>query len=1249
MSEKSRNDLIKPPKNTLLSGAGFSFPFENFSNSALLVPVPLNNEQTLAPQLPDGEGDTFVGQDNPPPAAPPPATAEPVSRPLSVSSSVSSLFSQFTNFSLSSINQTSPVSESNSNLNGSASSSNQSLTSQSATPNFYNTIQPASFYTGPQPPSQQQYNQQNQQYQLYNQQQNQYNQNQPLYQHFPPNQESNQELLGDQATGVKFYQPNLLGLANQPVTSLGLDQQSTNLAPGSSEPLQSVPLLNPTDQLQSVPLLNSSDPLQSVPLLNSSDRLQSVPLLNPTDPLQSVSLLNPSGPLQSVPSLKPSDPLQSNPLLNPTESPSALTIGYRQPSPLSGFGAPPPTNQSFNQNNFLTQPIPRSVPPDQGALHPQIQPHLFRPVSPNTSTDTIQSASIPPSPSNSFYTSDWVPDENVAPSHPPLTTPPLVQPPLTAFSPPPPAASPPAPPAAAPPKGGQSNSFRLGNLKRPTYAQPPDLTTFAPTISMASTVPPPAPAPAPASLFVPSAAAPTAMTPRDVTAAAPTAMAPRDVTAAAPASAMGPRDVTDNAASSPALPSYQSPVPVGQTSPPTVPPPTVASVSYGQTYRPPYHHWFYKKQRKSTLITEEVSFWQPMSMVDSMKLEEAFTSLDISADTKVATEGGRYDVEVLRRLRSAVYWEEEPGEVRRCSWFVKGSLDSRYIPYEEKIATMLEEEYRIASTSNEWNRVISLGEGEEIILHSATAIAHHVRSSSPDAWGNPPNMQKNPRVVKRGLDEFNFPEDEPETVDHLLFLVHGIGQYCDLKFRYVTEVVDDFRSVSLQLLQSHFRDATEMGTVNRVEVLPVTWHKALHTEDIDRKLHNITLSSIHRLRQFTNDTLLDILFYTSPVFCETIVQAVGNELNRLYTLFKERNPQFKGGVSLGGHSLGSLILFDMLSNQTPDQAPEDQSSTTFKPEESTDSEEVNKLGCLKSPAKLNRGVSYVTIGKSGTGQPFIRYPQLTFHPKNFFALGSPIGMFVTVRGIDSLGEDFRFPTCPAFYNIFHPFDPVAYRVETLIRPELHDLQPVLIPHHKGRKRMHLELKDTMAHMGAALKQRLVDSVRTTWNTVYQMAMFHRTDDNEIEQEVNKVLEDQLIRQQAEANRVAGGDDQEGLEITVGSLNRGRRIDYVLQEAPLESFNEYLFALSSHVCYWESEDTMLMILKEIYATMEITPDNQVLQQILPFETGERSDAASGGHYLPPVAGRPIGMDPTAPPADNPNIGPPPMSGFVRSGH
>lgn len=128
----------------------------------------------------------------------------------------------------------------------------------------------------------------------------------------------------------------------------------------------------------------------------------------------------------------------------------------------------------------------------------------------------------------------------------------------------------------------------------------------------------------------------------------------------------------------------------------------------------------------------------------------------------------------------------------------------------------------------------------------------------------------------------------------------------------------------MQLVRSHYKSSHEKGLVNRVEVLPISWHDELHSEGtgIDRKLKSITLESIPRLRDFTNDTLLDILFYTSPCYCQTIISTVGNEMNKVYSLFKQRNPTFNGGVSLGGHSLGSLILFDILCHQHPESEKE---------------------------------------------------------------------------------------------------------------------------------------------------------------------------------------------------------------------------------------------------------------------------------------------------------------------------------------
>lgn len=92
-------------------------------------------------------------------------------------------------------------------------------------------------------------------------------------------------------------------------------------------------------------------------------------------------------------------------------------------------------------------------------------------------------------------------------------------------------------------------------------------------------------------------------------------------------------------------------------------------------------------------------------------------------------------------------------------------------------------------------------------------------------------------------------------------------------------IVDEFRSISLQLVQSHYRSACKKGTASRIEVLPVSWHAKLHSDDtgIDKKLESITLDSIPRLRDFANDTVLDVLFYTSPVYCQVNIL-----LNEIY-------------------------------------------------------------------------------------------------------------------------------------------------------------------------------------------------------------------------------------------------------------------------------------------------------------------------------------------------------------------------------
>lgn len=838
-------------------------------------------------------------------------------------------------------------------------------------------------------------------------------------------------------------------------------------------------------------------------------------------------------------------------------------------------------------------------------------------------------------------------------------------------------------------------------------------------------------------------------------------------------------------------PPSQTPMPPKPNFTAMVPPPgSGLPVEGSGIYIPVQPHWCFCKR------VETRDIWYPFSLMDSMRLEEALRSGKVS--DQIPTDGGRYDVILSERQRSAVYWEEEPNAIRRCTWFYKREGDNRYVPYEENFAQKLEEEYRNALQYNVWHKRLEFPGGETIVMHNANVIVHFTASSQPDDWGSTQGHSTSvgegmrPRVVKRGIDDFQSISDgEPIQVDHLIFVVHGIGDFCDVRFRNIIECVDDFRSISLSLLNSHFKTYVDQKRIGRVEFIPVQWHSALHGEGtgLDKRLKAITLPSTPKLRNFVNDTLLDVLFYTSPTYCQTIADQVGNEMNRLYELFQERNPQFQGTVSVAGHSLGSCVLFDLLmhQNDATDQTAEsavnsEQAQQTnglvtpnslntslvtetneLEEEETTLEKLLSRVGlqdkvstfeqeqidldaltmCTESDlkdlglpmgprkklqgilkeeqakkekrkhdkerrakeaeekrirdqvaaemqeAKAAQGRSLVQSGSSvsvefllgpaGTGQPSVQYPKLDFKPSILYALGSPIGIFLSARGVNNIGEDFTLPTCPRVFNIFHPFDPVAYRLEPLVNPSAFHVKPVLMPHHKGRKRFHLELKESLTRVGADIKQKIMDSLKSTWNTINEFAKAHRNQDESLEQHVDSQMSSVMQELDDDQSSIASSQQE---EIYMGQLNEGHRIDYVLQERPIESFNDYLFALSSHGCYWESEDTVLLVLKELYSPQGMSPQMpgpegavKLYNTAAPPPRGP----VPMSQYPPPPSNQPMGVPLMSPPSQSPpqmrtpnmmpprgpmpsphmnlgmnsgpppqptSVGPPPLAGFVK---
>lgn len=85
-------------------------------------------------------------------------------------------------------------------------------------------------------------------------------------------------------------------------------------------------------------------------------------------------------------------------------------------------------------------------------------------------------------------------------------------------------------------------------------------------------------------------------------------------------------------------------------------------------------------------------------------------------------------------------------------------------------------------------------------------------------------------------------------------------------------------------------------------------------------VESITPDKVRGLRDLLNSSAMDIMYYTSPLYRDEITKGLTQELNRLYSLFCSRNPEFEtsgGKVSIISHSLGCVITFDIMTGWDP--------------------------------------------------------------------------------------------------------------------------------------------------------------------------------------------------------------------------------------------------------------------------------------------------------------------------------------------
>ncbi|KAM6393775.1 phospholipase DDHD1 isoform 2-T2 [Pluvialis apricaria] len=660
--------------------------------------------------------------------------------------------------------------------------------------------------------------------------------------------------------------------------------------------------------------------------------------------------------------------------------------------------------------------------------------------------------------------------------------------------------------------------------------------------------------------------------------------------------------------------------------------------------------WFYREDRKT---------WKPFIGYDSLRIELAYRALGAGGPAEpregeaaaavepVCVRSGLYEVDVASAESYPVYWNQtEKIPVMRGQWFIDGTWQ----PLEEEESNLIEQEhlnrFKGQQLQESFDMEVSKPVDGKEAIHSLKLSRNHVDWHSVDEvyLYSDATTSKIARTVTqklgfskasssgtrlhRGYVEEATLEDKPPQTSHIVFVVHGIGQKMD-QGRIIKNTAM-MRDTARKIEEKYFSNLA-----THVEFLPVEWRSKL-TLDGDT-VDSITPDKVRGLRDMLNSSAMDIMYYTSPLYRDELVKGLQQELNRLYTLFCSRNPEFeeKGGkVSIVSHSLGCVITYDIMTGWNPvrlyeqllQKEEEELEDRWMSYEEQRLLEElyITKQRLREIEERLH-GLKASTISKP---------PVLKFKVENFFCMGSPLAVFLALRGIrpgNSGSQDHILPKtiCNRLLNIFHPTDPVAYRLEPLILKHYSNISPVQIHWYNTANPLPYEHMKPSFLNPTKEPTSVTDSesVSTVPSPTTSPVMVRRHYGESITNigkasilgaaSIGKGLGGMLFSRFGRSSTTtpqtletgkdgAEGDDKKATTVGTPPLPHSssgflepiveleHRIDFELREGLVES--RYWSAVTSHTAYWSSLDIALFLLTFMYKHDQEDTDKSNLDTI-----------------------------------------------------
>ncbi|XP_076654425.1 retinal degeneration B isoform X7 [Halictus rubicundus] len=296
----------------------------------------------------------------------------------------------------------------------------------------------------------------------------------------------------------------------------------------------------------------------------------------------------------------------------------------------------------------------------------------------------------------------------------------------------------------------------------------------------------------------------------------------------------------------------------------------------------------------------------------------------------------------------------------------------------------------------------------------------------------------------------------------------------------------------------------------------------------------------------TNDTIpigaIPLLASSTPEYQDAVSRVITGA-NQVYHEFlkSDEGRGFTGQVSFIGDSVGAILTFDALCRSTHSRHNSENNILDSQGDSNDDGRHLTAPSPRRKSSSIND----------------LQHSKLDFDVGEFFMFGTPLALVLAYRKISAGGDknsNIKRPSVNQLYNLFHPTDPVAARLEPLISARFSLLPPVNVARYQKYP------------LGNGQPYHLLEAIQSNAQLFTDMNVSHirRLSDISIHSTMSGMVEN--------------------IQVVTNLTQKwwgAKRLDYALYcPEGLANFPTNALPHLFHASYWESYDVIAFILRQL---------------------------------------------------------------------